>query len=334
MAVDYTKTKEGDYNAAELAAEINGSTAITPSCLSVTGNGTTLIVEMAAALSAEEETELDAIILSHTLPPKVIDQSTLKFADNLGGKLQVHASGKPEFDGGETFVIWAGCGDDYLPPEGGTALEEGGDLWQKPMEETIGEGPLMTFNMNYNGDGPHVVTKDVRFDPRHGRVWIHEAYLKFEGGGTPDCISADIMCPATPIQNVANLDLIIEDDWIKYSPGGPGTGTHGFAGTPSLMPRTFSKDGDWDFDGVNLTPNFTGTGLYRMPAIDQIAHRYINRVPLYGSASTYFMLTSDETAELPVAQGYYVRINVYNNSNSDWSLSCIMEIYRERTIDP
>ena len=335
MAIDYTKTKTGNYNVVQLASEINASADIAASCLSVSGTGQTLIVEMFAALSTVEETALDAIILAHILPPRVIDASTLKFNTALGGKLNVHSSSKPEIEGSETFAMWAGCGDDYEPPVGGTLIADGGALWQKPAEETIGQGPLLTFNMNYSVGGANVVSRDVRFDPRHGRVWIHEAYIKFENGGAPDCITSDIMAPGTVMQTFVDLHCEIDvDGWVLPAAGGPGTGTHGFAASPSLIERAYSKDGEWDYDGVNLLPNINSTGQYRININDSPAHRYINRVPLYGTSSTYFAMTSDETAELPVAYGYYIRINVYNNSNSAWNLSSLMEIYRERTVDP
>ena len=40
----------------------------------------------------------------------------------------------------------------------------------------------------------------------------------------------------------------------------------------------------------------------------------------------------ESTAE--INPGYYIRINVHNVSGTDWHLSVIMEIYRERTVDP
>lgn len=238
----------------------------------------------------------------------------LPLSRHLEGKLAVHASSKPEPTGYTTYAVWAGAGDDMN--EADAAL-------------SIGTGELLSFNMVL---GTPVVTKDVKFDPRHGRVWIHEAYVKFENGGVEDYLDADIIAPATPLQQAASLDYIVEDDWLKYAPGGAGTGTHGLAGNPILMERTFSKDGDWNYDGTNLTPNFAGDGQYKITTIERVAHRYFNKIPLNGSSTTYFTMSSEETAELPVSSGYFIRINVHNVSNSNWSISIIMEMYRERTI--
>lgn len=249
---------------------------------------------------------------------------TMPYSRHLEGKLAVHSSSKPEPPGSATYAVWAGAGD---------------DITQAEAADSIGTGDLLVFNMNYDagfaGPGTNIVTKDVKFDPRHGRVWIHEAYLKFENGGLPDYLTSDIMAPATPLQQAVNLDLVVDGDgWVTFAPGGVGTGTHGFGGNPSLLPRTYSQDGDWDWDGANLTPNLTQTGGYRINSNEMSVHRYFNKIPLYGSSTTYFTMSSEETAELPVNLGYFIRIKVYNDSNSDWKLSAIIEIYRERTVDP
>ena len=241
---------------------------------------------------------------------------TLPYSKHLEGKLAVHASSKPEPTGVETFAVWTGSGDDVTEPDETLSL---------------GAGELLAFNMTY---GNAVVTKDVKFDPRHGGVWIHEAYVKFENGGVDDYLTADIIAPATPLQQAANLDLVIADNWVTFAPGGTGTGTHGFGGTPILIPRPFSKDGDWDYDGTNLTPNMSGTGGYKISDIERVVSRYFNKIPLYGTSATYFTMSSEETAELPVSLGFFIRINVHNVSNSNWNISIIMEIYRERTICP
>jgi len=245
---------------------------------------------------------------------------TLPTSRTIGGKLAVHSSSKPEPAGTETFAVWTGAGD---------------DLSKEDPNESIGGGELLNFSMSYDNAGPHWETKDVRFDPRHGRVWIHEAYIKFEDGGIPDYLTSSIMADPSPvIDHTVSLDLIVEDDWVKYSPGGPGTGTHGFAGNPILIPRPYSKDGDWDFDGTNLLPNFTGTGKYKISNIEREVSRYFNKLPCNGTSSTYFTMTSDETAELHNELGYFIRIKVRNQSNSAWNLSVIMEIFRERTCSP
>lgn len=312
----YNKVK-AEADPYQLQFDINLSTEIGPICQSVTvDNGDQLTLTFSDALSGAEETALDDVIMLHTPVEQHFAVTQLPFSRHLDGKLAVHSSSKPEPEGSATYAIWAGCGDDV------DAVEPA---------DSIGNGELLTFNMTH---GTPEVAKDVKFDPRHGRVWIHEAYLKFEDGGVDDYLTADTIAGATPLQQVANLDYIVEDDWVKYSPSGPGTGTHGFAGTPVLMSRTYAKDGDWDFDGTNLTPNFAGTGGYKITAVERIAHRYFNKIPLHGTSATYFTMSSDETAELPVSGGYFVRIHVHNNSNSNWNVSVIMEIFRERTYMP
>lgn len=240
-------------------------------------------------------------------------------SDLDGKKVAVHPSYKPKVDDGTTYAIWTGAGDDL----------------SAPSESNISDGDLLFFHMTPQTGSPLIkqtVTKDVKWDPAHGRVWLHEGYLKFANGGEGDYISADVVASATPLQTAANLELVVENNWVKYAVGSPNPATHGWAGTPVLVPRSYSKDGDWDYDGVNLTPNFTGTGGYKISDIERVVHRFVNKVPCYMDCATYFSMTSDETTEIPA--GYFLRIHARNESNTNWTACVLMEIYRERTYSP
>lgn len=234
---------------------------------------------------------------------------------DLGGKVSVHSSSKPDVDGSHVYAVWSGAGD-------------------SPDPNIVGGGDLLQFQLTI---GKSFEIKDVVFNhAAFGRTWIHEAYLKFEGGGIGDYVSAYIMSNPTPLQQVANLDLVLENklgaNFVKYSQSGPGTGTHGFAADPILIPRLHSKDGDWDYsEETSLVPNFAGTGEYNICESEYPVSKYINKIPCYGSTSNYFTMTSDETAEIPA--GYFVRVKCVNASNSNWNLSVIMELFREQTVN-
>lgn len=310
----YNRTVSGDVNLEQLQREINANPSIVPSCLSVTlVDLVDLVLEFAAALSADEETALTATVDAHVPVVETVDASQLPYS-TLQNKLAVHSSPKPEPTGVTTYAVWVGAGDDP-------------DLAE---DESLGAGPLLSFNMQ---TGTPTVSRDIKFDPRHGRVWIHEAYIKFTDAGAGDYISADVVAPATPLQQVSDLDYTVHaDGWLIYA--GPGAGTHGLAGNPVLVERSYSKDGDWNYDGVNLTPNVSGTGNYKITTQERAVHRYVNNIPVFGTTSNFFTLSSDESAELPVALGYFLRINIYNVSNTNWNLSAIMEVFRERTYVP
>lgn len=253
---------------------------------------------------------------AHSIDPvktAIIDSVTQDFpiSDLDGKKLSVHESTKPAIDGAATYSVWTGAGDD-------------------PQTGAIGEGETLAFAMS---QGVASVSKDVTFDPSHGRVWIHEGYLRYNGAGAGDYVSADVVASATNLQQLANLDLIVEDNWIKPAPGGAGTGTDGWADANlALIPRTFSKDGDWDYDGVSVTPNLAGNGGYKISDIERIVHRFINRIPCLGDCPTYFSMSSEETTELPGS--YHLRITFHNVSDSNWTASVLIEIYRQRTHVP
>lgn len=304
----YNKTKTGgSYQVGQLQQEINADAGIVPSCLSVAGSGENLVLEFAAALSAGEETTLDALILAHVPNPQSVDVDQLPLSELDDTKLAVHASQKPYVPGIHSYAVWTGSGDDIA----------GND---------IGDGPLVHLDAE---PGTPVKTVDVEFLANAGRVWIHEGYLKFDDGGEGDYMSSDIVARATPLQTSTDLDYNIVDDWLVYA--GPGAGTHGLAGQPVLCPRTYAHDGDWNYDGTNLTPA-AGDGEYKITTVERIVHRYINRIPCSGSSYGYFTMSSNETTELP--QGYFMRISQHNVSDTVWHASVIMELYRERTHDP
>lgn len=248
-----------------------------------------------------EEGGLVKINITDNLPKSTID----------GMKLAVHTSYKPEIEGHTTFAIWTGAGDDI------TDLENG-----------IGNGELLNIQSEVGVPSKSV---DIKFNPVYGRVWIHEAYVKFIDGGHGDYMEAEILASGVPLQQVANLDLIVENDFIKYSTGGPGTGTHGFADADAitLIERTYSKDGDWDYIDGSLVPNFYGLGDYKMSTVDTVVNRFVNKLPCCGSCPNYFSMSSDETTEL--RPNYYARMTVHNVSNTVWYLSAIIEMYRVQT---
>jgi hypothetical protein len=305
----YTFTKDGEYNISQLQQEINGNLSIIPSCHGINATGNQIECLFTADLSTDEQNTLASLIDTHIPRDTFIPVSELPISPDTN-KLAVQASAKPLITNKTTYAIWAGAGDNLSTHE-------------------IGGGELLNFDMV---PGQATTTKSIKFDSLHGRVWINEGYLRFENAGSGDYVSSTINAPATQLQQLVNLDLIVEDNWVKYSSSGPGTGTHGFAATPVLVPRTFSNDGDWDYDGTNLLPNFAGTGAYKISDIDRVVHRYVNHIPCRGTCSVYFNMASDDTAEL--VYPYFISITFYNVSNTTWNAQVLMEIYRERTVVP
>ena len=238
----------------------------------------------------------------------------MPLSDLDGYKLAVHASTKPIIKDTDIYVVWSSSGDN-------------------PMNGIICDGDLLEFNMV-----PELAMKviDVKFDQMaNGRIWIKEGYLKFENGGSGDYMNADVVSEATPLQQSVNLDLVVDvNGWITYSPSGAGAGTHGFADANKvvIIPCSYSKNGGWNFDGVNLTPSMDNTGSYKLSINEEIVHRYMNKISCRGSCQSYFSMTSDETSE--IFQNYFLRMTAYNISNTTWHSNVIMELYRERTYNP
>lgn len=302
-------------NINQLQNELNATIGISPICISIEQNtevtvGNNIIIRWDNDLTEIEIQRMDDTLNNHTVQPDDVSVTELPFSE-LGNKLGVHSSSKPVKAGKEFYLVWTGAGDDHV-------------------SGNIGEGELLQFHMT---PGTPSVIKKVTFNPEYGDTYIHEGYIKWENGNYGDYVTAKIKASASPMQNVAKLDYDIVDDWVIPAAGGPGTGTYGFAATPILVPRTYAKDGEYDYDPVNgLSYNTKGTGGYKISSIERTVHKYINKIPLFGSSNGFTRLTSDETAFLP--PGYFIQIEVFNISDSDWNLSVFFEVFRERTAVP
>lgn len=302
--------------AKDLQNQLNNSVDIASTCTSVqvdtstTSNNISTI--WSVALTESEEAAAQTIADNYVYLSSDIDINKLPFSE-LGNKLAIHSSTKPSKAGKEYYLVWTGAGD---------------NVTGSPV--TLGDGELMQFALDVSIPKHSI---DVKFASDFGDVYIHEGYAKWENGGIGDHICAAVIASPTALQTSVNLDLEIVNNWVKYASGGAGTGTHGFAATPILLKRSKSTDGDWDYDSVNgLVPNSLGTGMYKISDVERAVHKYINKIPTFGNSYGYTRLTSDETAFLP--QGYFLRVTAHNVSDTKWTASIFMEVFREQTSVP
>lgn len=237
-----------------------------------------------------------------------IDTKIIQASDSQGNKVAVHASSKPMIAGKAFYATWVGAGDD-------------------PDTGAIAEGDLLVFDIPESQQDT-TQTKIVKFHPSNGEVYLYDGYIKWQGAGVGDYCTVEVIAEATPLQTVANLDLIVENNWVKYV--GPGMGTHGFGGMPVLVPRAFSKDGDWDFSSATgLVPNFEGNGSFKISDIERTVHTFVNKMPLLGDSANYLELNSEESTFLP--PGFYIKVNVHNASPGNVQATVLMYIYRQQT---
>lgn len=231
----------------------------------------------------------------------------------VGNKIWVHASAKPVITGKQFYSTWIGAGDD-------------------DVNHSMGTGDLLAIQ---NEPGTPIKHVDMIFDQvLAGDVYIHEGFMMWEGAHVGDYINAHILAEGSHLQQVANLDLIVDENgYVAYSHSGPGTGTHGFASAPYLLSRTYSKDGDWDYsEAEGLRPNFAKTGTYKICIYEQVVHRIMHKLPVIGSSGQPMRLVSEDCLKLP--HGYFIRVETHNVSNTDWSAAFIITAYKERTVAP
>lgn len=268
-----------------------------------TAHAIRIITDASAAIKTNESGELEVNMGS-------------KQSEVGDKKLWVHESPKPEFEGKQFFAYYTSRGDDI-------------------ENRHIGKGENLEFVME---PGTNSMTKRIEFidDPAFGRTYIHEAYAQWNDAKLGDHFCVCVYSKATQLQTVLNKDLVLESftsgNKIVMAPGGPGTGTHGFAATPILV-KSHLFTGAWDYSSEGgLVPNMERTGGFDIYDVDMKSNEFMNRIPLLGTSSNFARLESKDTAWIP--PGYYIEVEAHNVSNSSWQLTMLMTMFRERTTDP
>jgi hypothetical protein len=316
-----TQYVKSPVKASQLLQELNFSPDITSTALEVDydSSNSTVLVHWNQTLQSGEPPIAAAIVNAHVPEEESVDVSLLPF--NVG-KLYVHSSSKPNVEGKTFYDVFTGRGD--CPDDG-----------------TLGDGPLCVFNFDQatpSGSPAAIPSRSqihhMEFIPSFGEVWLHGGYFSYVNAGVGDTITAYIMAgPSLVTDQLPSKQLVVDGEgWITAAVGSPNPGTHDFAATPNLIPRTFSQDGDWDYDGTNLIPNLSGTGLYKININEKPVNRYVDDVPIIGSSNGYVKLGSSEAAHIP--SGYHIDVVVTNVSGNAMQVAAIAQIYRERTFQP
>ena len=241
-------------------------------------------------------------------PPALVTPVDLPQSMKLGSKIQFHESSRPDSLTKQYVTCWAGSGDDVA-----NHVIWGGD--PIAIENEVGVSSKWV---------------DVKFDPAFGEIWLHEGYAMWENAGFGDTLSVHAIAPAAPLQQVANLDLVVDGELVKYSTGGPGTGTHGFASMDIAPVQNLTNEGFWNYSPeAGLTPNFAGTGEFDIFTVDKSINQFVANIPIAGTTYSYVMLQSaDSTRVIPP---YFIRVKTKNITNGNWRIWMFLTLYRERT---
>lgn len=228
--------------------------------------------------------------------------------DAATSKHTIHESSRPQISGKSFHTYWTGAGDDMTTP-------------------AIGKGSILTVQTTV---GQAETKVDVEFHKDYGDVYLHEGYLMWENAGWGDYIDVEIIANPTPLQQATNLDYTIDASVkIRYAAGGAGTGTDGLNGDPVWVPNA-AGTGWWDIVAGAAAFSSGQTGAYDWYTIEVLANRFCNKIPVYGTSSSYVMLQSADTTLLP--SGYAIRITSNNVSDTAWKAWMMMTLYREQTV--
>lgn len=227
-------------------------------------------------------------------------------------KLWTHNSAKPEVEGKHFFSQWVGFGDDMT-----TGAIGGGN--QCIVQNTVGV-PTKSIDIHLYNIGTD--------------IYLHEGYAMWAGCSIGDTFSATVMSSPTQLQTAANLDYELDtNNRVMAAASGAGTGTHGFAATPILVPCYAAvQEGYWNYDEVaGLTYAPAADGKYDIFSVEVAVNRFIESIPLLGTSSTYTQFDSDDVSKLP--PGYFLRIETNNASNTTWDLAFMMTVFRQKTVN-
>lgn len=242
-----------------------------------------------------------AIMSIHDVLPRSKDQF----------KIAVHSSPKPQRIG-STFSYnthWTGSGDDVV-------------------NHVLGGGEICMISCT---TGNATVSKIIEFDSLFGNVFIYQGYIGFDNAGFGDYVNVSAWAKATPLQTMIDKDFELDGNKVRLASGGPGTGTHGFAANPTLLPN-YTCSGYWNYDDENqqLLPSLDQSGCYDIYNIDIEADRFMNKLPVYGTNHVYTSLEANDYNQIP--PGWFLKVEAHNQSDTNWKVWFFMEMYRERSV--
>ena len=247
------------------------------------------------------KTSIDQNIKPFSFPISIVDN--LK----VGNKLKVASSPKPESETKSYFSCWSNSGDDVI-------------------NHIIWGGDKLSFSFS---PGINKIEKRLYFDPVFGDVFIYSGCCMWKNGNEGDSMYAGLWGPATLLQTHVNLNLVLEGTRVKYSEDGPGTGTHGFASNPILIPNK-TRSGYWNYSPVTgLVPDLTGNGKYDIFTEEKEVFRMINGLEFFGNSNGYIDIKGLDSVQ--ILYPYFIKVVFETNGNSNLYASCYLCLYRENS---
>jgi hypothetical protein len=171
------------------------------------------------------------------------------------------------------------------------------------------------------------IEKNVYFDPLFGDTFLYSGSCLWKNGSEGDNVTVGLYGVPTQLQTSVNLNLILDGTKVKYSPGGPGTGTHGFASSPVLILNK-TGTGSWNYSpSTGLVPDLSENGKYDIFTEEKEVFRMVNSIELVGNSNGYVNINGFDSSQIKYP--YFIKIIVTTNGNSNIYVSFYMSLYRE-----
>lgn len=215
--------------------------------------------------------------------------------------------------------VWKKGGIQYDRGYENTWTSKGDDI----INNKIGEGSIMVLSNEVG-----VAEKEVTFEFIPKDTYMFGGAISWEGAGTQDALTIDVIATATSVSTGGNLSVIVVDD--KIVPVDAGTGTHEITGMPTVVDNK-SNTGYWNFDSGSLVEAPNQDGNIDLYTVDKVVARLVNYLPTI--PTTYYGHSISSENAWKILPGYKFKFRSHNVSNTEWSASMTLSMIRRKTVD-
>lgn len=242
----------------------------------------------------------------------------------LDGKQTTHESSRP-----------------FGTTTGFTSQGDATNTWDGTVSTQVWGGSMLKIEHGET-DGT-IQQAHIDFNVKENRTFMHEGYIMWEGA-TFDTICLDVVPTVTPCSADSSTSYNLYEGYL-ITPAAPGTGTIKVDATEMrLVEMPLARDtgirepGYWnaDYDTTthtfsNITPDYTGGGIYNMFGAEIPMVRFVNRVLLLSSG--FLCLQTADVDEL--GHGMRLRLTACTNSDAtshQWKAGIMLTLNREKLV--
>lgn len=241
-------------------------------------------------------------------------ESQIPYPDGSGWRLAYSIRG--EFN---ICHVWKKGGIQYDRGYENTWTSKGDNI----STNQIGQGQTMVITNEVDLPEKQV---DIEFLP--ASTYMHGGAVSWQDASVQDSISVEVIALATDIIAGGNLSVTIVDN--KIVPTERGAGTHEIAGMPTVVDSK-GNTGYWNFSNGSLLEAPNQDGNVDLYTVDMAVACLVNNLPTVPTTSYGQNIKSENAWK--VLPGYKFRFKTHNVSNTTWTATLSLAMFRKQTID-